>query len=281
MSLKQLRWTMWVAVCVLITACAQKTPKESISPALEGAQRLERRAHSAYGKGDLLGAQKDYQTVASVYTSLALPAPLALVQLNLAKIEGESGRTKEGLALAESVLVKAKQDAALGEKELPVATRQLAHGRAAALSLALAKTTEAQQHLAAALALCGNDCDSGSALAALQAEVGLQAGDASAARAAAERALQLAKTDADRANALRSRAAIGLAAVSGAELASALQDAQNALAIDQQLGAAARVIADLALLEKGHAMAGNSQQAERYKLQREAAQAAREQLRLK
>lgn len=256
----------------LVAGCAQKATTAPLSAALEGAQRLERRAANAYSKGDLLGAQKDYQTAAAVYTSLALDMPLAAAQLNLAKIEGESGRAAEGLALAEAVLAKAN---------LGVDSRLMGHGRAAALSLAVQKPADAQKHLDTADVLCAGSCDAASALAVLRAEVLLLGNQLAAAKSASERALQAAKTDADKANALRARASVGLAEGAPSGLAAAAVDAELALALDQNLGVSARVIADLALLAQLHRKAGNAGRADQYTAMAAAAQAAREQLRLK
>jgi hypothetical protein len=271
----QLQATALMALCLTaLLGCAQKPAATPVSAAIEGAQRLERRASAAYAKGDLLGASKDYQTAAAVYASLALAEPLATVELNLAKLEGESGRAARGLALVEGVLRKT---------QLPAATRLMAHGRAAALSLGTQKLPNAQQHLDAADALCLSRCEAASALAALRADYALQSGDAAAAIAHSTRAVQLAKTPSDTANALRSRAA---ASLSGANInttsnaPTAIADAEQALVIDQTLGAASRVIADLALLEAAHRKVGNALKADEYQAMLAAAQAAREQLRL-
>jgi tetratricopeptide (TPR) repeat protein len=260
----------WLLVLTgLMAGCAQKPTPVPISAALEGAQRLERRASAAYSKGDLLSAQKDYQTAAAVYTSLALDAPLATTQLNLAKIEAESGRAAAGLVLT---------DAVLGRANLDAATRLLAHGRAAALSLALHKTADANQHLDAADKLCRNACDAASALAVMRSEILMQGGNLEAAKLASEVAVQTAKNNGDMANALRRRAGIALTTSSTLQ---AQTDAEQALLLDQALGASARVIADLSLLAQIHTKAGNAAKASEYTVLEKAAQAAREQLRLK
>jgi tetratricopeptide (TPR) repeat protein len=261
----------WLLVLTgLMAGCAQKPTAVPISAALEGAERLERRASAAYSKGDLLSAQKDYQTAAAVYTSLALDAPLATTQLNLAKIEAESGRAAAGLALT---------DAVLGRANLDAATRLLAHGRAAALSLALHKIADANKHLDAADKLCSNGCDAASALAVMRSESWMIGGNVEAAKLASEIAVQAAKTNAEKANALRHRASLALTA-SGSAL-QALNDAEQALLLDQALGASARVIADLSLLAQIHSKTGSAVKAAEYTALEKAAQAAREQLRLK
>jgi hypothetical protein len=123
----------------------------------------------------------------------------------------------------------------------------------------------------------------------LRAETYLQAGStgqvsqANKAMASAQLALQAAKTDADKANALRTRASIALAggATLDSTLVAALADAQQALSLDQKLGASARVVADLALLVQIHTQGGNAVRAAHYAALHKAAVAAREQLRLK
>jgi hypothetical protein len=92
-------------------------------------------------------------------------------------------------------------------------------------------------------------------------------------------ALQAAKTNADKANALRARASMGLASIGHAP--QALADAEQALALDQAMGASARVIADLSLLAQLHSKAGHAVKARDYQALEKAAKAAREQLRLK
>jgi hypothetical protein len=260
-----------ITALILLAGCAQKTVNPQLSPAVEGVQRLERRAAIAYGKGDLLGAKKDYLVAEAVYASLALQEQRAITHLNLAKIESELSGAAFALVLTEDVVRRTY---------LSKETRLLAHGRAAALTVATYQTTKALKHLDAADELCANACESVSALYTLRSEALLIDAKPQLARLASDAALQLAKKDADKANALRSRASIGLA--EGVEaVPQAIADAEQALAIDQQLGASARVIADLSVLEKAYALTGNAPKANSYKALRESAEAAREQLRLK
>ncbi len=258
------RYLGLLASCValwVLGGCAQKqalsTRELALNPAMEAAERLERRGSTAYHKGDLAGALKDYQTASHVYESLALTAPFAIAQLNLARIDADMGKTNDALARVVQVLQALQttdRSPTTGDRSaVDGSTLGLAHGRAAALHVQLQNWQAAGQHLALAESICEGRCDAASALHSLRARLQLQAGDLNAARLSATQALERATNMADKANALRSRAQIGLAgtvvaATTALDAASLLSDAQQALKLDQALGQSARVIADLELL---------------------------------
>ena len=258
---------VWLASCLLITGCGSKKPIVEKSAALAGAERLERRATTAYGKGDAIGATKDFQAALHVYESLAMLEAAAGVQLSLAKIDSDEGRIKEAQTRVADVL---NQSSSLG-----ASTAMLAHGRAAALSLQQKNIAAAGVSLSAAERICANTCEAASALLAMRANWALAGGDAGAAKTHATGALAQAQSPNDKANALRSLAESSL--VLG-QLPDAATQAEQALQIDQAQGLSARVIADLNLLSAIHAKVGNSDKSSSYAALSRAAAKARAQL---
>jgi tetratricopeptide (TPR) repeat protein len=265
--MKRLLTLVAVSIVVLITGCGSKKLIEIKSPVLEAAERLEHRGVAAYAKGDFVGAAKDFQTAIYAYESLAMVDAAANAQLSLARIDADGGRVAEALIRVNGVL-------RLASLSTPIApaTMLLAQGRAAALYLQQKDLNAAGLALAAAEDLCTSTCEAISALATLRANWNLALGNAAAAKAKANAALSLASDSSDKANALRTLAHIGLAQGLHAE---AIQNVALALALDQQLGASLRVMADLDLLASIHAKAGDAQKAAQYTELSRAAAAAR------
>jgi tetratricopeptide (TPR) repeat protein len=259
-----------VGALLVISGCASKAPTDTKSPVLESAERLAQRGTVAYAKGDLVGAAKDLQTAGHVYESLALANALANVQLSLARIDADEGRLVAAQARVLRVLNLGSTNEALAPSTL-----LLAQGRLAALSLQQKDLPTAGTALTAAERLCAGVCDAKSALLALRAAWHLASGDIAAARAKASAALGFASSAADKANARRSLAQIGFA--EGA-YPQAIQDAALALQLDQQLGASARVIADLDLLAKLYDKTDDALKASEYQALSQAAATARAQL---
>ncbi len=255
---------------VLISGCSSKKPVEVKSPALESAERLERRGSAAYAKGDHAGAAKDFQMAAHVYESLAMTDAHANTQLSLARIDADDGRPAEALTRVSRVLNLPSTGATLSSSTL-----LLAQGRVAALYLQQKNLPAAGAALFAAEGLCAAACEAASALSALRANWHLASNDLTAAKTSAAAALGQATAPSDKANALRSLAQIGLAQT---QLPQAAQDAAQALALDQSLGASNRVIADLHLLADIYAKAGDARKAAEYTELGSAAQAARAKL---
>ena len=258
---------------VLFAACSQKQPLAHKSAAVESAERLERRATAAFVKGDLLSAAKDYQVAASVYESLAMQDELAVTQLNLARIENESGRKPHAQSLVEEVLRKAST----GAPYRP-ATLLIANGRAAAFAIGAENWPAAAAYLDTAQAMCQSGCDAVSALLVLRSEWMLATNDTAGAQVVANQAFERATNPSDKANALRAKAQV---AMKMNAYQSAITEASAALQIDQEQGASSRVIADLALLSQAHSEAGNASQAAQYKALEQKAQKARDWLHAK
>lgn len=256
-----------VSALILAAGCASKKPIEFKSPALESAERLERRASAAHAKGDHTGAAKDFQTAAYVYESLAMVDALANSQLSLARIDSDDGRPAEALARVSRVLALPSTGAAIAPS-----TILLAQGRAAALFMRQKNLSAAGGALTAAEGLCTASCEATSALSVLRASWHLASGDLVAAKAKAATALTQAGTPSDKANALRSLAQIGLAQ---GLYPQAAQDGLQALQFDQYIGASNRVIADLDLLASIYAKAGDARKATEYTDLSSAATAAR------
>ncbi len=256
---------------LLVVGCSSKKPSVEKSAALTGAERLEHRASSAYIKGDLAGARKDFLTAGQVYSSLALVDAAASVQLSLARIDLDEGRAKEAQARIDQVLGQATQ----GSEAILPATLLLANGRAAALYLQQKNIPAADIRLTAAERLCGNSCDSLSALQSLRSNWLLASNDASSGQTKAGAALAAATSPADKANALRSLAESGLALK---QTTQAIAYAEQALQLDQQLGASLRVIADLDLLARIHGKVGAADKAATYAAQAQLASSAHQQL---
>jgi tetratricopeptide (TPR) repeat protein len=259
-----------IGIAALVSGCGSKNPIEIKSPALESAERLERRAATAYAKGDHVGATKDFQTAASVYESLAMQDALANTQLSLTRIDSDDGRSADAIKRVNRVLDMPSSGATISPSTLLVA-----HGRAAALYLQQKDLTAAERELTASEALCTMACEAASALATMRANWLFSSNDFPAAKAKADAALALATTPSDKANALRSLAQIGLAQ---GEYLPATQHAEQALALDQSLGTSSRVIADLDLLSSIYAKAGDSTKSANFAQLSLAAQTARAKL---
>ncbi len=261
-----------VGVGVLcLVGCASPKAAPEKSAALTGAERLEHRASSAYLKGDLAGAAKDFAMAEQVYRSLAMLDAAANVQLSLARIDLDEGHAERARARITHVLSLSAQP----WSALSSTTRLLANGRAAALSLQENNQPTAHEHLLAAERLCGAQCEASSALYALRAHWLLRSGDAPSSLTKAHAALAAAKTQIDKANAQRS---LGEAYLAQGQLAQAIQSAELALQMDQALGVSAKVIADLGLLARAYTQLGETQKAAFYTDLAQSATAARKQL---
>lgn len=262
--------TAVMCALISITGCGSSKPVEIKSPALESAERLERRGATAYAKGDHVGAAKDFQTAANVYESLAMMDALANSQLSLARIDSDDGRPVEALARVTRVLTMPSVGAALSPSTL-----LLAQGRAAALYMQQKNWEAAGAALTTAEGLCVPPCEAISALSSLRASWQLASNNLTAAKISASAALSYAGTPTDKANALRSLAQIGLAQ---GQYLQAAQDGASALELDKSLGASNRVIADLDILATIYAKAGDNRRAAEYANLSSAAQAARRKL---
>ncbi|MEY4294768.1 MAG: hypothetical protein RLY82_456, partial [Pseudomonadota bacterium] len=160
------------SAALLVVGCGSHKPMEVKSPALESAQRLERRAASAYAKGDHVGAVKDFQAAASVYESLAMQDALANTQLSLARIDADDGRSGDALRRVNGVLSLPSTGATISP-----ATLLVAHGRAAALYMQQKDLTAAGRELNASEAICNMACEASSALSAMRANWFLTSND--------------------------------------------------------------------------------------------------------
>jgi len=204
------------------------------------AQAMERSAAQAYAQGDLSQAAAQFQALALSYTALAQTGPQALAWLNWARVQAELGQPAAAITAIRRVLTL---------ESLPASVQTLAHGRLAAL-LIPSDTHAAAEQLAQAQALCQN-CPEQSALYTLRAHLDLLQNDAPAAKRTAASAMQSAQSSADLANALRVSAKADLVMGPGfGALSNAIENTQKALTLDQGLGAASRVNADLDLLAR-------------------------------
>jgi hypothetical protein len=243
---------------------------------MQAARAYEQRAVQAFARGESAAALADYRNAAKLYASLAAVDAHLRAQLNVARVQAESGDAAAGMATVDEVLARvASMDALSGGTPgtapspslISADTRLLAHGRAAALRLtpdaSPAQVLVARQHLTRASTLCGQTppsgpsasqsspqaCPQSAALYVLQARAALLARDPARAHTAATAALQAQPSSAEQANALRMRAYAALTpAASPAALDQAWADAQTALRLDQALGLAPRVADDLRAL---------------------------------
>lgn len=266
---------VWFYVAIFLLAafasgCAQKKVTIEKSAAIAAAERLEHRASNAYAKGDAIGAAKDFQTAGQVYESLAMTDAAAVVQLNLARIDSDEGRTKEALQRVESITTLAMQSSVIS-----TSTALLANGRAAALYLQQKNNVAADRVLSNAERLCASACEASSALLTLRANWFLAAGDAANAKTKAASGLEQSHNPNDKANALRSLAEANLVLNQSVQAAS---EAEQALQIDQTQGNSLRVIADLNLLALIYTKAGNADKSRNYAELSKAANLARSQL---
>lgn len=270
----------WCSLCIacavaaataLLTACASSADTKADSAALKAAKSIERRASQSFAANDYVSAAAGYESATLVYESLALPEPLARARLSQARALVDAGQS----AKAQSVLSAVLQNIDGLSPDVLVT----AHGRAAALALGAGTDTtslaRAKAHVQSAMQLCANSCAQLSAVTVLRARAELTANQAAASAVSASAALAAAQNDNDRANALRARAQANAALAQHAQV---LVDARQALQIDQDLGAASRVVADLQLLQNASVGAGDAPAAARYGALAQRAQAAAAQL---
>jgi hypothetical protein len=272
-----LSWGRLTAVCAIVTlgvllaACASSADTKADSAALKAAKNIERRAAQSFAANDYVSAAAGYESAALVYESLALPEPLARARLSQARALADAGQTIKAQSVVSAVLQSADG--------LSPDVLVTAHGRAAALALSLgtdsAGLARAQADVQSAARLCANSCAQLSAITVLRARAELLANQAAAAAASASAALAAAQNDNDRANALRARAQANAALAQHAQV---LVDARQALQLDQDLGAANRVVTDLQLLQSASAGAGDAPAAARYGALAQRAQAAAAQI---
>lgn len=273
------RWGLCLlgAAATALSACAT-APTLSSTAAL--AVSRESSAAVAFGRGDLDAARRDYRHALALHDALGdLPARASVV-LSLARVAVQAGQLDEARALVDQVLADAGT--------LPVQTRINAHGRAAALALARAEPSPAAAQLDQAQRLCAQACAEAGALTVLRARLALHQQQAPTAIALANTALALpmlraaataaGQADAERANALRVR---GEAELSLGRAAEAVASVSAALDIDQALGLAERVGADLQLLATAHQQLGQTDLAQHFQRMAERARQARELLRSK
>lgn len=259
-----------IALLVGLGACASTGDTKADSAAIKAAKSIERRAAQSFAANDYVSAAAGYESAALVYASLALPEPLARARLSQARALADEGQAAKAQVVINEVLQNVD-----GLSPDVLAT---AHGRAAALALggavagdANASAVRAQAHVQSALQACANACSQLSAITVLRARAELAVNQAAASAASASAALAAAQNDNDRANALRARAQANAALAQHAQV---LPDAQLALKIDQELGAASRVLADLQLLQRASAALGDAPAAARYGALAQRAQAA-------
>ncbi len=247
-----------LALCAtfFIAACASSSPTKednaSGNALTKAAQNIERRASQAFAKSEFDSAAAGYESAALVYETLALPEPQARARLSQARALADAGRAPQALEIITALL---QSPAGLSPEVLTTA-----HGRAAALTLD-GDLPRAQTHLQNAVRICADTCAQSSALAVLRARTELAASNPAAAALSASAALAAAQNSNDRANALRIRAQANAAL---GQHALVLPDAQQALALDQDLGLPSRVLADLVLLQRASQAQGDTAAAARY-----------------
>jgi hypothetical protein len=251
-------------VCVLlvliaalfIAACASpsgtKEENASSNALTKAAQNIERRASQAFAKSEFDSAAAGYESAALVYETLALPEPQARARLSQARALADAGRAPQALDIITALL---QNPAGLSPEVITTA-----HGRAAALTLD-SDLPRAQTHLQSATKLCASTCAQSSALGVLRARTELAANSSTAAASSASAALAVAQNSNDRANALRVRAQANAALGQHAQV---VADAQQALALDQDLGLPSRVLADLVLLQRASQALGDAAATARY-----------------
>ena len=249
----------WVVIALCATAalaaCSSAPPAKETNAMVQAAPTIERRAGQAFAKGEFDTAAGGYESAALVYETLALLEPQARARLSQARALAEAGQPQLALSLVESVLSNAAGSAALSAE-----LRATAHGRAAAL-LMDDDAGRAQVHVQDAMTACAASCNQLSALTVLRARVQLAMNQNEAAATSASTALTAAKNDNDRANALRLRAQAQAAL---GQHSAVLNDAQQALQLDQNLGLAQRVALDLQLLQRASLALGDTASAARY-----------------
>ena len=245
-----------LCAALLIAACAGNSPAKEESASgnalTKAAQNIERRASQAFVKSEFDSAAAGYDSAALVYETLALPEPQARARLSQARALADAGRSRQALEIIMTLL---QSPAGLSPEVMTTA-----HGRAAALTLD-SDLPRAQMHLQSAVLVCANTCVQTSALGALRARAELAANNPTAAASSASAALAAAQNSNDRANALRARAQANAALGQHAQV---LLDAQQALALDQELGLPPRVLADLVLLQRASQALGDTAASARY-----------------
>ncbi|MES2945998.1 MAG: tetratricopeptide repeat protein [Pseudomonadota bacterium] len=268
------------ALAFVLCAC---TGRPALNPAATLAQGSSQRGAQAFARGDLAGAERDYNTALRIHESLGDNAGRAAALLSLSRIASQAGRHDEALLVVEQLLADQT-----GLMALTPATRITAYGRAAALHLAKSNLQQADKYLAQADALCQRVCAEAGVLIVLRARSALVRQQPADALALANEALALPalaavsppsrqpQASAERANALRVKAQAQAALGQTQDASSA---ATQALELDQTLGLADRVLPDLLLLAQLHKTMGASERAQHYETLARRAQAASQALR--
>jgi hypothetical protein len=255
-----------LSAALFIAACASSSPAKednaSNNALTKAAQNIERRASQAFAKSEFDSAAAGYESAALVYETLALPEPQARARLSQARALADAGRAPQAVDIINVVL---QNPSGLSPEVLTTA-----HGRAAALALD-SDLPRAQNHLQNAARICANICAQSSALAVLRARAELAANNPAGAVSSASAAFTAAQNNNDRANALRVRAQANAALGQHAQV---LVDAQQALALDQDLGLPPRVLADLVLLQRASQAQGDTAATARYEALAQRAAAA-------
>jgi tetratricopeptide (TPR) repeat protein len=245
-----------LCAALFVAACASssiaKDENASNNALTKAAQNVERRASQAFAKSEFDSAAAGYESAALVYETLALPEPQARARSSQARALADAGRVPQALEIITALL---QNPAGLSPEVITTA-----HGRAAALTLDT-DLPRARTHLQSAAKLCASLCAQSSALGVLRARTELAASNPTGAASSASAALAAAQNNNDRANALRARAQANAALGQHAQV---VADAQQALALDQDLGLPSRVLADLVLLQRASQAQGDAAATARY-----------------
>lgn len=261
---------------LLATGCA--SPPQP-APAVQRQAQALQRGQDALARQDWARAEREFQRARWAAQALDDRDGQARAQLMLAAAAEGAGRPDD--ALAQLTVLLAQGTA------LAAPLRLQAHGRAAALCLSQPpRDSCADDHVAAALALCAADCDQWPAVTLLDARRWLLRQQPQRAQGLAQRALDALpagpvdtpaqrQVQGERANALRllARAALALG-----QAAQAHDLGLQALALDRQLGRMAAVVADLDVLARSREAAGDHADAARWQQRAHDAAAALQQL---
>lgn len=246
----------------LCAGCAAAPTREP-PPAQARLAQAEARAAALVRSGDVAGAARSYGDAVRIATSLDDVDAIAANAINLSVVDQWLGRNAE----ARRALALVADDA---HRPFSERRRLQAELRRAILDLATGDPASAAKPASRAEERCAGTCEYAATILNVQAQIALARGDSGEAALRAQRALALARSRSESAEAANSLRLLGRAARLRGNAAAARPFLEQALEIDRGLADPRKILADLTELSRAAYDAGDSQAARDYAARAEA-----------
>jgi tetratricopeptide (TPR) repeat protein len=252
--MKRLRMLLFVTPVVLaMTACAGNPP--ALTEQQETAIQFNQRGEAAFRRGDYTQALQEYQGALAIHRSVENIAGIATELLNLSVVQRRLGDKAAAQAALDHILTE-RSPAFSADQKAEAAYRK------AGYYLDDGNETEAQSWVNKALEYC-HGCGAEGRLYNLLARMAL-VGQPQDAMNHARRALTLNRNAGDKNEAANSLRLIADAAFKLEDFKTAQQSYDNALRLDKDTGAAAKIALDLVGLGRSVALQGRRAEAVEY-----------------